>query len=78
MSAKYVFHPPSGEEYGFPKALPDEAVIHYGNNDYGAKKDFDVIAWMISEGYPQEKVDFYGEKFMWASWVLKEQETNND
>jgi hypothetical protein len=33
-----MIDPPSGWKYGFPKALPSEAVIYYGGSDYGVKK----------------------------------------
>ena len=35
--------PPSGWKYGFPKAKPDDATH--------------LIAWLLSEGYPQSEID---------------------
>jgi len=45
---KYI-DPPSGWMYGFPKLLPDNVV--------------DVNKWLVENGYPQSKIDSYGEHF---------------
>lgn len=51
---------PAGWAYGFPKALPEEAVIHYGGEwDYGIKKDFDLVKWVVEQGYPEEQFQYY-------------------
>jgi len=51
---------PAGWAYGFPKALPAEAVIHYGGEwDYGIKEDFDLTKWIVEQGYPEESFQYY-------------------
>jgi len=51
-----VVMPPDGEEWGFPKPCPS----------FKTRNDF--IKWMLSQGFPQEKVDqlnyckFYDEE----------------
>lgn len=50
---------PRGWMYGFPKALPEEAVIHYGGTDYGIKSDFDLTKWVVEQGYPEEDFQYY-------------------
>jgi hypothetical protein len=54
--------PPSGWKYGFPKPLPDP-------------QPEDMVAWYISEGYPQKEIDRYGEHFYCRYW---EQEIEED
>ena len=54
---------PSGLKYGFPKELPQNAVIHYGSNDYGIREDFDVVKWIEKQGYP---LDIY-RKYTWRT-----------
>ena len=46
--------PPSGWKYGFPKAKPDDA-IH-------------LIAWLLSEGYPQSEIDKMGNTLFIRTW----------
>ena len=41
--------PPEGWKYGFPKALPTGEP--------------DILAWLITEGYPQSVMDRYGDAF---------------
>ena len=40
--------PPSGWKWGFPKAMPDEALVG---------KEF--YKWLVSEGMPQSEVDYW-------------------
>ena len=46
--------PPSGWKYGFPKAKPDD-VTH-------------LIAWLLSEGYPQSEIDKMGNTLFIRTW----------
>jgi len=46
--------PPSGWKYGFPKAKPDDATH--------------LIAWLLSEGYPQSEIDNMGSMFFVRTW----------
>ena len=46
--------PPSGWKYGFPKAKPDDAT--------------NLIAWLLSEGYPQSEIDKMGSSFFIRAW----------
>jgi hypothetical protein len=45
-----MIDPPSGWEFGFPKEIPDD--IHENGTD--------IKAWLIKNGYPQEKIDLFG------------------
>ena len=64
---------PAGWAYGFPKALPEDAVIHYGGEwDYGIKKDFDLAKWVVEQGYPEEQFQYY------KTWVEPLAEENPD
>jgi hypothetical protein len=59
---------PAGWAYGFPKQLPDEAVVHYGGEwDYGLKPDFDLAKWVVEQGYPEEHFQYYS---MWVKDIL--------
>ena len=69
---RHMVDPPSGWKYGFPKALPEEAVIHYGGDDYGVKDTFNLMEWFINEGYPKDEIDRCGEHFWVRRWVEKE------
>lgn len=40
--------PPSGWKWGFPKAMPDEALA-----------DGEFYKWLVSEGMPQKEVDYW-------------------
>ena len=44
---------PAGWAYGFPRALPEEAVGGTGY-DLWVKNDFDLGKWVCSFGYPEE------------------------
>ena len=70
MSKVLMFDPtPAGWAYGFPRALPDDAVIHYGGEwDYGIKDDFDLTKWVCSFGYPEESFQYY------KVWVEEKQQ----
>jgi hypothetical protein len=46
--------PPSGWKYGFPKAKPDDATH--------------LIAWLLSEGYPQSEIDKMGNTLFIRTW----------
>ena len=43
-----LIDPPQGWKYGFPKRLPE---------GWQEDPDFDVVDWMVYEGYPQTIVD---------------------
>lgn len=49
-----MIDPPDGEKYGFPKrlAMENEAVL-----------SFDMKAWLVANGYPQEEIDKYEDMF---------------
>lgn len=44
---------PCGWAYGFPRALPEEAVMGTGC-DLWVRNDFDLAEWVCSYGYPEE------------------------
>ena len=69
---RYMIDPPSGWKYGFPKALPSEAVIYYGGSDYGVKEDFNLKRWFIEGGYPEKEIDSFGEQFWCRHWIEKD------
>ena len=62
-----VYDPPSGWKYGFPKAIPRCYTIHYGGNDYGVSENFNVIEWLLQQGYPQSEIDACGDYF-YCKW----------
>jgi len=74
MSKRLMIDPtPAGWAYGFPKALPEEAVIHYGGEwDYGIKDDFNLTKWIVEQGYPEESFQYY------RTWVEPLAEENPD
>jgi hypothetical protein len=49
---------PAGWAYGFPRALPEEAVMGKGS-DLWIKNDFDLTEWVCSFGYPEESFQYY-------------------
>jgi hypothetical protein len=49
---------PQGWVYGFPRALPDEAVMGKGS-DLWIKTDFDLTEWVCSFGYPEDSFQYY-------------------
>lgn len=48
--------PPEGWKYGFPKVLPEEIQTE------------EIPDWMVSEGYPIQLIEEFGEYFYWRSW----------
>ena len=63
MKKLLMVDPPNGWKYGFPKPLPPHATIHYGGHDYGVSKNFNVIEWILENGYSQEEIDICGNSF---------------
>ena len=63
MAAKYqlmVDPTPAGWAYGFPKALPDEAVLCGGKEyDLYVNPKFDLSKWIVEQGYPEESLGYY-------------------
>ena len=55
MSKVLMCDPPSGWKYGFPKPVHEE--YHTLDND------FDMLKWLVDEGYPQAEIDSYGDHF---------------
>lgn len=47
---------PGGWAYGFPRALPEEAVGGKGS-DLWVRNDFDLAEWVCSFGYPEESFE---------------------
>jgi len=72
MSKVLMCDVPSGYLYGFPRALPKEATIHYGGTDYGVVKDFNVAEWIVANGYPQKEIDSFGDQFCYRYWTEDE------
>lgn len=61
MAKKYelmVDPTPRGWMYGFPKALP-ESAIHGKGSDLFVRKNFDLIEWLVNEGYPEELIGYW-------------------
>jgi hypothetical protein len=55
---------PAGWAYGFPRALPEEAVGGTGY-DLWVRIDFNLTEWVCSYGYPEESfeiVRFYSKE----------------
>lgn len=63
MAVKYqlmIDPSPSGWVYGFPKALPDEAVLCGGKAyDLYINPTFDLTEWVVAQGYPEESFGYY-------------------
>ena len=51
----HMIDPPGGWKYGFPKVVPSPAPE-------------DLMAWLVSEGYPQEQIDKMGDQFYCRHW----------
>lgn len=51
-----IVDPPSGWKYGFPKPIPEdqESRLH---------------EWLVENGYPQEEIDSFGDKFPCRWWI---------
>jgi|11_taG_2_1085331.scaffolds.fasta_scaffold03933_5 hypothetical protein len=63
--------PPSGWKYGFPRAVPEEGTIHYGGMDYGVRKEFDILEWIFSHGYPKSIYEECGGQFYCKYWTVE-------
>jgi len=51
---------PAGWAYGFPKALPEEAVLCGGKEyDLYVNPKFDLSKWIVEQGYPEESLGYY-------------------
>ena len=63
MAKKYelmIDPTPAGWAYGFPKALPEEAVMCGGKEyDLYVNPNFDLLKWIVEEGYPEESLWHY-------------------
>ena len=63
MASKYqlmVDPTPMGWAYGFPKALPEEAVMCGGKEyDLYVNPKFDLSRWIVEEGYPEESLGYF-------------------
>jgi len=63
MSEKYqlmIDPTPAGWAYGFPKALPEEAVMCGGKEyDLYVHPNFDLAKWVVEQGYPEESFQYY-------------------
>ena len=49
---------PSGWAYGFPKALPREAIGGSGCDQF-ILPSFDLTKWVVEQGYPEESFQHY-------------------
>ena len=49
---------PMGWAYGFPRPVPEEAVMGKGS-DLWVRIDFDLGKWVSSYGYPEECFQYY-------------------
>jgi len=71
MNRRLIVDPPNGNKYGFPKAVPIKGTIYYGSKwDYGVQKEFDLMKWLVKEGYPQKEIDKLGDKFVYKYWTV--------
>ena len=63
MASKYelmIDPTPMGWAYGFPKALPEEAVMCGGKEyDLFINPSFDLEKWIGEQGYPLESFQYY-------------------
>jgi hypothetical protein len=50
---------PSGWKYGFPKVTPSKFETFTNEQ----RKE-----WMISEGYPEKELDYYGDNLWYRCW----------
>lgn len=62
MNKVMMVDPPSGWQYGFPKAMP---LLHRPM----------TLAWLVENGYPQEEIDSYGDHFYVRMWEVEVEET---
>lgn len=65
MAKVLMIDPPSGWKYGFPKPIPKETLGHEN-----------TLKWLVEQGYPQEEIDKFGDKFYCRYWEteIKEDE----
>lgn len=49
---------PYGFAYGFPRALPKEAVMGKGS-DLWVSPSFDLTEWVVSFGYPEADFQYF-------------------
>ena len=68
MTKVLMCDPPSGWKYGFPKPVHEEY--------HTLGSDFDVIAWLRAEGYPQEEIDACGDHFYCRYWEIEEKQND--
>jgi len=60
-----MFEPlPGGWKYGFPRALPQEAVMGKGA-DLWINPGFDTVKWVASFGFPEDQI------YKWKTWPEK-------
>lgn len=57
MTKKIIVDPPSGWQYGYPKALPPEANPDgLGFMEWLETNDFDLGKWFADNGYPKTEI----------------------
>ena len=49
---------PAGWAYGFPKAVPAEALGGIGQ-DIFIRNDFDLEKWVVEQGYPETSFQYF-------------------
>jgi hypothetical protein len=70
MTKVWMVDPDSGWKYGFPKPAPDNYNLH---------DDFDFHEWLLSEGYPLEKIDYWlNSSFGYVPCRMWEQEIEDE
>lgn len=65
MTKVLMCDPPSGWRYGFPKPVPEEY--------FTLGEDFDLLRWLVSEGYPQAEIDKLGKNFYCRYWETEDE-----
>jgi hypothetical protein len=60
---RHMIDPPGGWKYGCPKEVPSPAPS-------------DMLAWLVSEGYPQEQIDKMGDHFYCRHWEEEDDNTS--
>jgi len=58
---------PAGWAYGFPKAVPAEALGGSGYEIF-IKNDFDLTKWIAEQGYPEKSFEYY------RTWVEEDKD----
>ena len=70
MAKVWMVDPDSGWRYGFPKPAPENYNLHGG---------FDFHEWLLSEGYPLEKIDYWlNSSFGYVPCRMWEQEIDDE